>query len=196
MDISNTNIYLCILKGKQAMKYKFPQVLCYQDWEDLYSLPNNREHKGFVFKEVFEYPETAEMKKVRLDVLQLLEKNKRAILEVEAKMVEYLQLDIIKKPAVYIAVLKDTRNSEFENVTAKTFWPLVGGGGKEIRIYVGRLSEFTNVSRDDISSDKSVKSKAIKMMQKHLSSKYKSGELPLFPKIPAAVLKNKKDDQK
>jgi hypothetical protein len=177
------------------MKYKFPQVLCYQDWEDLYSLPNNPEHKGFLFKHVFEYPETAEMKKVRLDVLQLLEKNKKAILEVEVKMVEYMQLDTIKNPAVYIAVLKDTRNPEFENVTAKTFWPLVGGGRKEIRIYIGRLTEFKNIKRDDISSEKSIKDKAVQMMKKHLTSKYNLGQLPLFPRIPAAVLKNQNNDQ-
>lgn len=177
------------------MKYKFPQVLSYQDWEDLYSLPNNSEHKGFVYKkEVFEYPETAEMKNVRSEVLQLLKKNKQAIIDVEEKMVHYLQLDTIKKPAVYIAVLKDTRNPEFENVTAKTFWPLVGGGRKEIRIYVGRLTDFNNVSRDDISSDKTIKDKAIKLMIKHLSKKYQDGELPLYPKTPISVLKNKDEE--
>jgi len=177
------------------MKYKFPQVLSYKDWEDLYSLPNNPEYKGFVFKkDVFEYPETSEMKKIRAEVLKLLEKNKQAIIEVEEKMVEYLQLDTIKNPSVYIAVLKDTRNPEFENVTAKTFWPLVGGGRKEIRIYVGRLTDFSDVSREDISSNKTIKETAKKLMIKHLTKKYKAGELPLYAKIPATIIKNKDDE--
>jgi hypothetical protein len=174
------------------MKHKFPQVLTYQDWEDLYSLPNNKEHKGFIYNEVFEYPETTEMKKVRMEVLQLLEKNKKAIIEVEEKMIEYLQLDTIKDPAVYIAVLKDTRNPEYENVTAKTFWPLVGGGKKEIRIYIGRTTEFPKIKRTEFSTNKEIKQKAVAMMKKHLSDKYKAGSLPKHPYIPAAVIKKEK----
>jgi hypothetical protein len=169
---------------------KFPQVLTFQDWEDLYSLPNNGEYKGFLFKEdVFEYPETDEMKLVRQEVLNLLDKHKKAIIEVEEKMIEYVQLDTIKNPSVYIAVLKDTRNPELENVTAKTFWPLVGGGKKEIRIYLGRLSEFTHLKRSDISTDKTIKDKALKMMKDYLSEKYKIGALPKYPRIPDYILK-------
>ncbi len=172
------------------MRLKFPQVLTYQDWEDLYSLPNNKEYKGFIFrKEVFDYPETNEMKQVRDEVLKLLHKNRKAILEVEEKMIDYVHLDIINRPSVYIAVIKDTRNPELENVTAKTFWPLVGGGRKEIRIYLGRLSDFSHLKRSDISTDKSIKNKAIKLMKEHLLEKYKIGALPKYPRTPSSVFK-------
>jgi hypothetical protein len=173
---------------------KFPQVLTFREWEDLYSRPNNYEFRGrYLYKEeVFEYPETDEMKLVRQEVLNLLDKHRKAIIEVEEKMIEYVQLDTIKDPSVYIAVLKDTRNPEFENVTAKTFWPLVGGGYKEIRIYLGRLSEFVYLLRSDITTDKTIKEKAHKMMKDYLSEKYKIGALPKYPpRIPDYILKKK-----
>lgn len=169
---------------------KFPQVLTFQDWEFLYKFVNYHENKEWLFPEkVFEYPETDEMKLVRQEVVNLLDKHKKAIIEVEEKMIEYVQLDTIKDPSVYIAILKDTRNPEFENVTAKTFWPLVGGGKKEIRIYLGRLSEFSHLKRSDITTDKTIKEKAHKMMKDYLSEKYKNGELPKYPRMPDYILK-------
>jgi hypothetical protein len=169
---------------------KFTKVLTFQDWEDLYSLPKNKENKiNLVNEETATYGKSDELKLLRKEVLDVLHKNKKALIEVEEKMVEYVQLETIYNPSVYIAILKDTRNPEFENVTAKTFWPLVGGGKKEIRIYLGRLSEFAHLKRSDITTDKTIKEKAHKMMKDYLSEKYKNGELPKYPRIPDYILK-------
>ena len=177
---------------KKAMKYsKFPKVLCYEDWYDLFDVINNKEFKGKLFQtDIFEYPETEEMKEKRFSVLETLQKYKKEIREIEEKMVQYLQLDIIREPSVYVAVLKDTRNPEHENITAKTFWPLVGGGQKEIRIYIGRASDYSHIERSDLSKSDEIKLKAVTMMKKHLTENYAVGNLPLYPRpLPPGILK-------
>lgn len=174
------------------MKYsKFPKVLCYDDWFDLFDVINNKEFKGFPFRtDVYHYPETDEMKEKRMSVLETLKKYKKEIIEIEEKMVQYLQLDIIREPSVYIAVLKDTRNPEYENITAKTFWPIVGGGKKEIRIYIGRASDFPHIERSNLSSCEEIKNKAVLMMKNHLKENYELGRLLLHPRpLPPRVLK-------
>ena len=174
------------------MKYsKFPKVLCYEDWYDLFALINNKEFKGRLFQtDIFYYPETEEMKEKRFSVLETLKKYKNEIEEIEEKMVQYLQLDIIRDPSVYVAVLKDTRNPEHENITAKTFWPIVGGGQKEIRIYIGRVSDFSHIERSNLSKSDEIKLKAVSMMKKHLTENYEAGNLPLHRRpLPSGVLK-------
>ena len=156
----------------QQMRYKFPQVLCFQDWDDLYNMHDMGDN-GFVYKEPFKYDETGEMKEARKNVLAALEKNKEAILEVEEKMVKYLQLDTLKDPPIYLAMIKDTRNREAETLTltAKTFWPLMHGKRKEIRIYIGKESEYPEYKKDYVA--KIAKQK----MQEHLLQRYNNGEL-------------------
>jgi hypothetical protein len=119
------------------------------------------------------------MEEKRYSILGTLRKYKKEIREIEEKMVQYLQLDIIRDPSVYIAVLKDTRNPEHENITAKTFWPIVGGGQKEIRIYIGRVSDFSHIERSSLSKSDEIKLKAVSMMKKHLTENYEAGNLPL-----------------
>ena len=131
------------------MRYKFPQVLCFQDWDDLYNMPDMGDN-GFVYKEPFKYDETGEMKEARKNVLAALEKNKEAILEVEEKMVKYLQLDTLKDPPIYLAMIKDTRNREAETLTltAKTFWPLMHGKRKgSVKLSLNQNNRFGEGAR-------------------------------------------------
>jgi hypothetical protein len=179
------------------MKYsKFPKVLCFDDWYDLFDIVNNKAFKGFLYQtDIFKYPETKEMTEKRFSVLESLKKYKKEILEIEEKMVQYLQLDIIREPSIYIAVLKDTRNPEYENITAKTFWPLVGGGKKEIRIYIGRISDYPHIKRSNLSSSDEIKDKAVSMMKKHLSENFELGRLLLHPRpLPPGVLKKEENE--
>lgn len=174
------------------MKYsKFPKVLCYEDWYDLFDVINNKEFKGMPFQtDIFEYPETEEMREKRFSVLETLKKYKKEIRDIEEKMVQYLQLDIIRDPSVYVAILKDTRNPEHENITAKTFWPIVGGTTKEIRIYIGRVSDYPHIERGKLSKSDEIKLKAVSMMKKHLTENYEAGNLPLYRRpTPSGVLK-------
>ena len=150
---------------------KFPKVLSYVDWFNLYEMVNNKEIK-IPYNSVYEYPETDEMKEKRMSVLESLNKYKKEIIEIEEKMVQYLQLDIIRDPSVYIAILKDSRNPEFENITAKTFWPIVGGGKREIRIYVGRASQLSDIERKNLASSDEVKNSAKSMMKNYLMKNY------------------------
>jgi hypothetical protein len=130
------------------------------------------------------------MEEKRYSILGTLRKYKKEIREIEEKMVQYLQLDIIRDPSVYVAVLKDTRNPEHENITAKTFWPIVGGGQKEIRIYIGRVSDFSHIERSNLSKSDEIKVKAVTMMKKHLTENYEAGNLPLHRRpLPSGVLK-------
>ena len=101
------------------MRIKFPQILCYEDWLDLFKM-------GFVGDDEFdengvrrfkkkndipwaEDPETAEMKMVRDDKITTMEKNKAVMLELEQKMVKYQQLYTLENPSVYLATIKDSR---------------------------------------------------------------------------------------
>ncbi len=80
------------------MRIKFPQILCYEDWLDLFKM-------GFIGDDEFdengvrkfkllkgfvkaEDPETAEMKMVRDDIIKTMEQNKAILLELEQKMVK------------------------------------------------------------------------------------------------------------
>lgn len=175
--------YLCIHNNK-TMRIKFPQALCYEDWTDLYHMPDYP--KSFKFFRGHEddededgkgtirpFRETPEMKEARKEVLEVLEKNKKEMLEIEEKMVKYMQLHTLENPPVYLAKIKDTRNTEKETttLTAKTFWPLMHGKRKEIRIYIGKATDYPDHKLGH------VKISAKQKMKEHLLERYNNGEL-------------------
>ncbi|MEN9446184.1 MAG: hypothetical protein RL728_696 [Bacteroidota bacterium] len=165
------------------MRIKFPQILCYEDWLDLFKM-------GFVGDDEFdenglrrfkkkndipwaEDPETAEMKMVRDDIITTMEKNKAVMLELEQKMVKYQQLYTLENPSVYLATIKDSRNAEAptNSLTAKTFWPMMNGRRKEIRIYIGKESEYPDHKKIH------VRILAKQKMKETLLERYNNGEL-------------------
>lgn len=165
------------------MRIKFPQILCYEDWLDLFKMGFSGEDerdengirrfkplKGFVMAED---PETAEMKMVRDDIITTMEKNKAILLELEQKMVKYQQLYTLENPSVYLATIKDSRNAESptNSLTAKTFWPMMNGSRKEIRIYIGKESEYPDHKKIH------VKILSKQKMKETLLERYKNGEL-------------------
>jgi hypothetical protein len=115
------------------MRVKFPQILCHQEWLNLWSMPD---------KDPALVPnETEELKNIRKTVVDLLEKHKAAVLEIEEAMVLYAQEYTILNPPTYTATIKDVK-TQINYVTAKTFWPIVGGKKKEIRIYIGKPEDY------------------------------------------------------
>ena len=165
------------------MRIKFPQILCYEDWLDLFKMGFSGEDerdengirkfkllKGFVMADD---PETAEMKMVRDDIITTMEKNKAILLELEQKMVKYQQLYTLENPSVYLATIKDSRNAEAptNSLTAKTFWPMMNGSRKEIRIYIGKESEYPDHKKIH------VKILSKQKMKETLLERYKNGEL-------------------
>ena len=118
-------------------------------------------------------PETAEMKMVRDDIITTMEKNKAVMLELEQKMVKYQQLYTLENPSVYLATIKDSRNAEAptNSLTAKTFWPMMNGRRKEIRIYIGKESEYPDHKKIH------VRILAKQKMKETLLERYNNGEL-------------------
>jgi hypothetical protein len=61
--------------------------------------------------------------------------------DVEKKMVDYVQEMIIRNPRIYVARTKDVK-TQIEYFTAKTKWPVMGGKTIEVKIHLGRAADF------------------------------------------------------
>jgi hypothetical protein len=71
-------------------------------------------------------------------------RQKRSVLkEFEEAIIEYKQEWIISEPSVYVARTRDSK-TDMEYFTAKTFWPLINGKTKEVKIYLGKAGDFGN----------------------------------------------------
>jgi hypothetical protein len=166
------------------MRVKFPQVLCFQEWVDLWSLPDK--NPSVMPKE------TVELRNLRKKVIETLERHNEAILEVEEAMVNYAQEYTILDPPTYTAKIKDAKTG-IEYLTAKTFWPMVGGKKKEIRIYIGKpdnlytpnfkskyfryFNEKIAVVQNSGIADNYFKFLAKELMQEALKKKRKDGDI-------------------
>jgi hypothetical protein len=91
--------------------------------------------------------------KIKVDVLNFMVENYDRSIEIKEfcdKVLIDTQNEFIKNPPIYMTLLKDTR-SDIEikySLTAKTFFPISINKTKEIRIYVGRLDEYPNGTKD------------------------------------------------
>ena len=104
--------------------------------------------------------------------LQNLARKHRSILkELQEAEINLQQEWIIADPAVYVARTKDQKYDN-EYFTAKTTWPTLDGKKREIKIYLGKASEFGN-------DTKSVKAKeyAKKKMSDTLRRRKDLGEI-------------------
>lgn len=156
-----------------VMRVKFPQILCFQDWVDLYRLPEtfklgdlDKSNRPFA-----NLSETPLLKETRNNVLEVLKKNRNAVREIEMAMLIYSQIYTAESPSVYLAYVKDAK-TELEYLTAKTFWPLMDGKRKEIRIYIGSKKEFPD------HKNPKVRWIAAQKMREHLKSKLLGVEQP------------------
>ncbi len=150
----------------KVMRVKFPQILCFDEWVKLYKLPDeyalgslDKLNRPFAI-----LSENMHLKESRYKVLEILEQNKDAVKKIELAMVIYNQLYTAEFPLIYLAYLKDAK-TDLEYLTAKTFWPMMNGKKKEIRIYIGSKKEFP-----DHKSSK-VRRFALQKMREHLNSK-------------------------
>lgn len=164
------------MSKKSNMRLKFPQIMCFRDWLELYELPDTDfylKRRNLVEGQTDGIVnESSEMKQVRKQILSSLAKNQEVIEGIEAEMVKYMQLYVMENPPVYLAMLKDSRpNAEGSYLTAKTFWPLLGGNRKEIRIYIGTKEEFPEFK------SQRVKSIAEQKMKEALRKRYENGEI-------------------
>ena len=79
-------------------------------------------------------------------------------------MVLYNQIYTAESPSVYLAYVKDAK-TDLEYLTAKTFWPLMDGKKKEIRIYIGSKKDFPD------HKNLKVQMMAKQKMKEHLKAK-------------------------
>jgi hypothetical protein len=103
-------------------------------------------------------------------LLEVLHKHKDVISEIEDEMLNFIQKAIHLKPPVYVARTKDPK-TEIEYFNAKTFIPLKGGKKKEVKVYLGKATEFDN-------DTKSPKAKLLgeKLLKKAIEEKASKGE--------------------
>ena len=153
------------------MRVKFPQILCFDDWVDLYKLPDtyklgalDKSNRPFA-----NLKETPLLKETRSKVLGILEKNNEAVKEIESAMVLYNQIYTAESPSVYLAYVKDAK-TDLDYLTAKTFWPLMDGKKKEIRIYIGSKKDFPD------HKNFKVQMMAKQKMKEHLKAKVLGAE--------------------
>jgi len=160
------DINLFLLTFVQIMRVKFPQILCFDEWVELYKLPDQFA-LGTLDKTNRPYAnmsENMQLKEARHNVLEILEKNKDVVKNIELAMVIYNQLYTAESPSIYLAYLKDAK-TDLEYLTAKTFWPMMDGKKKEIRIYIGSKKEFPDHKNGK------VRWIAVQKMREHLKSK-------------------------
>lgn len=102
---------------------------------------------------------------------EILVKHKEAIHEISDAILEYKRSTMIENPVVYVARTKDIKTGK-EYFTAKTTWPLKDGKKKEVKIYLGKASDFNN----DTQSPKA-KDLALVKMRQTLARRMRLGEI-------------------
>jgi hypothetical protein len=112
----------------------------------------------------------AKLRSLRKNVLDVFIKNREAIIEAEAAMVNYMIEYTIIDPPIYLA-LKSGRSDE-KYITAKTLIPQLGGFKKEVRIYLGKADDFI-----DPTTNEELKKIAKIQMIELLKEKRKRGEI-------------------
>jgi len=81
-------------------------------------------------------------------LLKVLDKNKTALEEIEDATLNFLVAAIKENPPVYIARTRDI-NTDIEYFIAKTFIPTKGGKKKEIKVYLGKASDYDNDTKNN-----------------------------------------------
>lgn len=80
--------------------------------------------------------------KAAIDKLQeIVRKYRLELGEVQSAALNVKQELLIAEPIVYVARTKDIKTG-IEYFTAKTFWPLKDGETKEVKIYLGKATDF------------------------------------------------------
>ena len=149
------------------MKNYFPDIQYFDDLNAYFSLTRGAGSPYSINPE----NEPEGMKKHRFEVLEALWKNKDALIEVEDKMLNYLQEMIILDPQVSVARTTDRKTGN-EYFTAKTAWPIRGGRKREIKIHLGKAEEFA-----DDTQNTNAKLLAVRKMKETLRRRKDSGEI-------------------
>ena len=102
---------------------------------------------------------------------ELARKYRKGLGELQDAQINLQQEMIIADPIVYVARTKDIK-TEIEYFTAKTTWPIEGGGKKEIKIYLGKANEFGNNTKSE-----KARELAVRKMKETLRRRKDLGEI-------------------
>ena len=83
------------------------------------------------------------------------------------KVLRETQIEYLKNPSVYLAILKDESGNRY--LTAKTLFPVAVNKFKEHRYYVGTIKEYPNGAKDERG-----KMMGKKILKQKLNEKYKT----------------------
>lgn len=80
---------------------------------------------------------------------KLLDIHKAALDDIEDATLNFLVSAIKENPPVYIARTRDVK-TEIEYFIAKTFIPIKGGKKKEVKVYLGKASDYDNDTKNNM----------------------------------------------
>jgi hypothetical protein len=108
--------------------------------------------------------------RLRFEVLQLIEDYKDTILKLEAAMVRYNQQLIRDNPPIGLMTLKrQTGKGEHEYLSARVMYPLMGNRVIDIRLQVGKKSEYPNI--DSVQTKKILRDRIRTLLNEYLKEK-------------------------
>ena len=128
------------------MKTKFPDILKYKEWIQLFSEIDF--HQLRLLKKV-DNLETREMTERRYEIIKKMESMEDDFKELEKLMIDYKRLFVMNELDFKINPQKDLKSTNNNTyMTAKIMWPDDSGEDRAIRISLGRIDENEVYSKE------------------------------------------------
>jgi hypothetical protein len=140
-------------------------VFCFEDLLDFYS---GRIH--FVSRKL-EDRTSLRAKQLKEEAMRTILENEEVLRKVEKATLRFAQQLILDDPSVIIAKTKDIK-TDIVYLTAKTRWPQEGGRSKEVKIHIGKESNYVGGTQSDV-----VRKEAITKMKQTLQRRLEEGSL-------------------
>ena len=131
------------------MKFKLPKIISFKGMLDEWKKDPVTERRADTNKGVYIFfEESPSMKRKRKEIVELIKKHENALREIEDAMINYQRDFIIEFPQVSpVLVRKSGQLTEGEYYNARVMWPERDGEQRELRIYLGRKSEFGDFTK-------------------------------------------------
>lgn len=127
------------------MKFKLPKILSYKNLLDEWTKEPERQvifdSKKKIQKVVFD--EEKMQKRERQFIVEKIKEHEKAIREIEDAIIKYHQNMILEYPQVSpLLINRGGSITDAEYYNARVFWPERDGEQRELRVYLGKKSEF------------------------------------------------------
>jgi len=153
------------------MKTKFPDILKYKEWINLFS---NIDFSHLIKSQKVDNIETPEMRKRREEIIIKMKSMENDFIELENLMIDYKRLFIMNELDFTINTQRDVK-SKNNNMyhTAKLMWTERTGNNRQIRISLGKVDENRSKNISNINERVITAKKTFKNL---LTEMYKNGE--------------------